>query len=677
MACLLSVPQWDNQNQVGIKAAVENIADNTVVVTWHPAHSTSPATTMYYLIYTSPSIDNLFAYPKFISTANSVAIPMTLVSPTDQFAVRAAQIGLADTFPSTGLELISDNLYAYPQPANLTAVFAPADGYLFVDSVAGYPTTDGYLMVGTEITKYDFALSSYLGSPAFHLETRDPFGCNDAYGGSYPIGTDVALFKGFEAKQGTRIRGLASCGLPLPTWVDRDYPGVKTVKDLGIGKSVLVSWGDAKAPPGFSNLIYNVYVGNSIYTLLDSNPYGFTTNLSATVPGLHPGDGYLFAVRASYGFATTDPTLMTEVSSQFYSYPTPVLVNENDGYYQTNQTGALTVTSTSGFPSAGFIRIGSEVMQYSGITGTTFQVSRRDVFAMNKVSIPNGTKVYLFKGVEEGNTSIYMATPSWVVAEPWLPLVPGDGYDGYQYMQGTDGYRTHQVDIITEDHSETEATKSDFLSEDYCGVRSQNFVDLYTRNQCGTYFGGRINGYGGGIDVFTANAQRQEMLLGLTGEPFVLLRRKWTGRGCYKQSIHSEHPHARCSVCYGTMFAGGFDRYDNARTLRPAEPNPNGFISCRVSPYTDDLGLFENRGLSSEVVEMEVWTMAIPTIKDRDILIRYVNDIETGFLQEEFRYEVLSVTRNKLLFGADGNQKIKLRRLNRTEEIYKFPVTLV
>lgn len=675
---MLSAPQWSDAQHTGLRSAIENVADNTVVLTWNTASATLPASQFYYLIYHSADANTLFDAPKYISLETSVSIPLTLVSPEDYFAVRPAQLGVTSIFNSTNLIEVFPDGYTFASPAELTAPFAPLDGYVFVDSISGFPQLDGYLSIGTEIIQYANSVSSFMGSPAFYLANRNPYGCNDAYGGTYPIGTTVSLHKGFENKVGSRVKGLHSCGLNRPTWVDLLFPGVQKVKDLGIGTSVEVSWNYAKAPPGFSNLYYNVYADTNLYTLGAGQPFGITSGLSAVVPGLHPGDGYHFAVRATYLFDALDTASMDLISDEFYAYPVPATINELDGYYSTNETGPLRVNSTDGFPSSGLLRIGSEILEYSGITPITFIISRRDVFDFQSTyNYPNGTVVELFKGIEDGNTVVYMSTPTWTARSAWLPPTPGDGYDGYLYMQDSDGYRATPVNNITENHEEFEENNIDYNSEDYCGFRSQNFVDLYTRQQCGTYLGGRIGGYSGGIDVFEANTQRQEMLLGLTGEPFTLLQRKWEGRACPKLSLRDEHPHQRCSNCYGTTFAGGFDRYLNPREVQPAVANPNGFIMVRVAPYTDDLGIFDNRGLSNEVVEIDAWTTSIPLIKDRDILIRYIYDVEYGVVREEFRYEVLSVTRNKLLFGKDGAQKIRMKRLNKTEEVYKFKVPLV
>lgn len=678
MVCVLATPQWDNPAQVGLRSAIENVADNTMVLNWYPAHATSPASTFYYLIYNSADANTLYDNPKYISLETTVAIPQTLVSSSDYFAVRVAQLGVTSIFNTTNLSSVFTDGYTFAASTELSATFAPADGYIFVDTINGYPIQDGYLSIGTEIIQYANSVTSFMGSPAFYINNRDPYGCNDAYGGTYPVGTIVSLHRGFENRMGSRVAGLHSCGLQRPTWVDSRFPGIQKVKDLGIGTTVEVSWNYAKAPAGFSNLYYNVYADTNLYNLGAGQPFGLSDQLSAVVPGLHPGDGYHFAVRAAYSFKALDVDSMTQLSDGFYAYPTNTVVNELDGYYSIGETTPLRVNSTDGFPSSGMLRIGSEILEYTGITPATFIISRRDVFEFDLViDYIDGTAIELFKGIEDGNTVVYMSTPTWTARSAWLPPIPGDGYDGYLYMQDADGYRSTPINNITEDHEEFEENNIDFATQDYCGFRAQDFTKLYSRNQCGTYLGGRIGGFGGGIDVFEANIQREEMLLGLTGEPFMLLQRKWTGKACPKLSLRDEHPHQRCHSCYGTMFDGGFDRYLNPREIQPGEPNTNGFIFCRVSPYTDDLGIFDDRGLSTEVVEIDIWTIAIPFIKDRDILIRYVYDIEFGVVREEFRYEVLSVNRNKMLFGKDGAQKIRIKRLNRTDEIYKYRVPLV
>lgn len=691
MVCLLPAPQWQNQLQPGLQSATENLADSTIVLDWGDGSAVSPATSVHYLIYYSSDRSTLFDQPRFVTTNTSAAIPKSIADLSQYFAVRVAQLGVATDISSPNISSVNGNTLTFASPTTLRLNLGIADGYVAVDSTSGFPLVDGYVQVDDEIIRYS-DLTTYMGGPAFVISDRDPFGCNTIVSHIADGYREVSLFKGFEDGNASGFRATEACTFTRPRWADFDAIGLRSVEDLGVGTAVELSWRDAIAPMGFSQIYYNVYRSSSVFSLLAGQPIGITTNTNAIDPNLQPGDGYYYSVRATYHLNDLVFTNFTQISDGFYAFPPTVEIAEGDGYLSVGETGPIGVSSTAGYPDSGQLIVGSEVLSYISKTTSTFNIVERDIFELDRVvEYPNGTTISFFKGIEDANTVFWRTTPTWDAGQGIriFPPTPGDGYDGYQYLQAADGYRTFPIDNITEDHSEFEDENDDFDSKDYCGFRSETFVPLYQGNRCGSFHGGtqsRVipglnNGQpvpvGSGIDVFQRNAQRQEFLLGITGEPFVLLRRKWTGRTCPRVSIRHEHPHARCGMCFGTMFFGGYDRYLNSRAIRPGEPNPNGFIQMRVSPYVDDLGLNQDRGLTQEVVNLEAWTLAIPTIKDRDILIKYTFNAETGFLEEEFRYEVLSVQRNKLTLGAEGAQKVTMKRLNKTEEIYKFSVSLV
>ncbi len=71
-------------------------------------------------------------------------------------------------------------------------------------------------------------------------------------------------------------------------------------------------------------------------------------------------------------------------------------------------------------------------------------------------------------------------------------------------------------------------------------------------------------------------------------------------------------------------------------------------------------------GLESTLIP-DCWTLVYPAVKDRDFVIRFNEDGT-----EEFRYEILHVTRNKLLEGFSGGQKFTAHRVRRTDPIYQF-----
>jgi hypothetical protein len=688
MVCFLPAPVWEDSTRPGLHSATENLADDTIVLSWGPALPVFPATEVHYLVFYSSTLDDLYDAPKLITTDTTAAIPKTVANLTQYFGVRASQLGIANPIDETNLSEVNTGVYTFAAPTNLRLDLGIADGYIAVDSTAGFPDNDGYVKVEDEVILYSDT-TTYMGGPAFVISDRDPFNCNDVTTHTADGYLQVELFEGFSERNQIKFKAVEACGLPRPSWDFFKEVGIQELTDLGIGTAVKLAWGFASVPEGFSDLYFNVYRGSSLYSLTIGQPLGITQNREVIDPNLHPGDGYYYAVRASYFLNNLALTEFDNISDGFYAYPPTTTVDEIDGYFTSDQTGTFEVASTQGYPNSGILKIGAEALTYDSKTSTTFNVTERDTFGTERVEdYPNGTEVEFFKGVEDTNGTFYRTTASWDshTTPIQMPLIPGDGYDGYQYLQDTDGYRNFPFDHVNEDHTTFEGNNDDVPQQSYCGFRAETFVDLYQKSRCGTFQGGSnrmqvipgVNGgnpvrIGGGIDVFEANLQREEFLVGLTGEPFILLRRKTTGKVCPRVSHRHEHPHARCGLCFGTDFMGGYDRYVNTREIRPGEENPNGFIQMRVQPYADKAPLKQDLGLDVSDVLLETWTLPIPTVKVRDILIRYTSDIEFGALEEDFRYEVVNVQRNKLLFGKEGAQKITLKRLPKTEMIYTFP----
>lgn len=678
MVCALPGPVWTNLSRPGLKTATENIADNSIQLVFTEASPSSPASFVYYNIYYGTDFNTFTETPQLVSSSLTVSVPDALADPDMYFAVRAAQLGVSGTLTDSNLTVAdsgSTTLFLFPAATTLRSQLGIADTHVLVNSITGYPAADGYIEVGAEVIHYSAALASFSGGPAFAISSRDPFGCNTI--GVRAINSAVALFRGFEATSGSNVRGVASCGLKGPEWVSHESVGLLSLEDSGDGKTVVAAWGHARTQPGFSRIYYNLYRSSSLGILFDQNPLGIGTGNQAVLTDLNARDGYYYGVHAAYFVSNINTASMTQLSENFWAWPADTTITQT---WAIAATGTLNVASTAGYPSAGLLRIGQEIVQYSSKTATTFTVARRDVFALGlATAYAVGETMRFFRGIEDGNRYFYRLTTSFdgYGVQP-LPLVAGDGYWGYQYMQDTDGERNQPVDNLSEDHSIQEDDMDGAPEYNYCGFRNTDYVALYSGTFCGgTYQGNTAFGQGGGINLFNESNARNELLLGLTGEPFVLLARKWTGKTCVRLSNRNEHPHARCSLCYGTHYTGGYDRYINTRRIRPAEENPNGFIMCRVSPYNDELSLIEDRGLSQEQTDVEVWTTALPTVQQRDILVRYVLDFETGILLEEFRYEVIRVNRDRLLFSKDATQKITLKRLNKTDEVYKYPITLV
>lgn len=689
MTCQLPTPIWTQPNRVGLKSAVQNVADGYINLEFEAARAVAPADSFYYLIYTSSQANSLLAGPKFLATAAKVSIPGSLISLSSYLRVHTAQSGLAVDISS--MRLVADNVYLFPAQTVLETDFHAGDPVALVGSTEGYPALDGYVSIDDQVLQYSSILDGYDGYQGLLISDPNPFGCNSLSG--YQSGQTVELFRGFEESNTVQFKPQASSGMPLPTWEDGFVSGVRRVSDLGVGRSVSVEWYDGRAAPGFGRPYFNIYQSTNLIDLFNQGPVGWSRATSAVIPNLLPGKIYYYGVRVAYQLNQYSGVGFDQISSGFFKYPVPC---QTDGYYLKIDSGNLFVDSTDGFPLEGFLKIGSEVLRYDGLTSNAFQIRARDVYTTGlQRDFAPATAVLFFKGIEDGNRKYFRGVPSWDSGVPAImPLPDGyngflaDGYDGQAYNQDADGYRDVPTDIVTEDHSVFETENSDFPEFEYCGYHAQNFVKLYSGNQCGTYQGGRTcavipgvnNGnpvpIAGGVNIFDIATQREELILGLTAENFILLRRKTTGKKCPGLSIRSEHPHARCGICMGTTFLGGYDRYVNQRELQPAVPNPNGFIAMRVSPYNNDLELTSDRGLA-QVDILETWTISIPTIKDRDIIIRYNKDAETGLYSEDFRYEVLNVNRNKLLLGLDGKQNVSMKKLDKTRQIYSYKVPLI
>lgn len=110
--------------------------------------------------------------------------------------------------------------------------------------------------------------------------------------------------------------------------------------------------------------------------------------------------------------------------------------------------------------------------------------------------------------------------------------------------------------------------------------------------------------------------------------------------------------------CYGTGFLTGYQQYPNPR-------RSDGRILVRPGEYPDNLKHYEP-GLESEAI-LDLWTLPVPAIKQWDFIIRYNKDGT-----EEFRYEVIDVTRNTLFNEEYGVQKFRAQRIRKTSPIYAW-----
>jgi len=502
------------------------------------------------------------------------------------------------------------------------------------------------------------------------MDVLDAYGAADSYGYSfYTIGFQPIPPEPIPTPP-TR-----ACLVGKPYFISNNA-GLRAALDEGVGTEVELRWNEAAPYDDGNTVVYNIYHSTQRVDVFGGPPSFLVAALSATLGGLPPGDTHFFGIRAS----EFDPDVsslsgLRQVGPDTYAYPEAAL----DGYLEAGAT-TVPVDSVEGFPEKGVALIDDELIRYLSLRqfppALITDAHGRGYEGTVAESHLDGSAVTLYWGHEDGNTIIAQATPTfqkpnwaltWVKGDGYGPDGYRDGYDGYD-ADGYDGYYFHRQvkrDDITTDGSDNDAS-GDFPRFDYCGSYRGLSPSQLWQGQCvPSYFGGiqqRDGVYVREPDVRNHMLQREELLLETTGEPFVLLRRMWTGVRCVCHMLRRQHQDGRCPVCYGTGFSNGYEQFMNPR-------RSDSRILIRVDPATEDLKIEDKGGLTPEYMP-NCWTMAFPALKDRDILVRFNADNT-----EEFRYEILNVQRVRAFFGQSGVQKFAMQRFHRTDIIYQFPVT--
>lgn len=450
--------------------------------------------------------------------------------------------------------------------------------------------------------------------------------------------------------------------------------GLQAALDKGTGTEIELEWNQATPYDEDDFVCYNIYLAeNRVDVDFDGYPSFLTTAQSVSLGGFAPGSANYFGVRATEvvpGVSTLNG--LRQVGTDLYVYPSTTLSSDISEIDTT-----IPVVSVDGFPDFGILLIEEELIRYlskqefppafvTDVTGREY---------LGTVNLPHsaGCRVSLYKGNEDNNSVIAEAVPTFQKPNYAITWVKSDGYGPDGYRDGYDGYGgdayffPQQVkrDDITTDGTNNDASGT-FPRFDYCGTYRRLAPADFWQGQCvGTYFGGVQKRDGQvirGNNVRMHMLQREELMLETEGEPFVLMRRLWTGVRCTCFMLRREHPDARCPICLSTSFVGGYQQFINPR-------RPDGRILIRVDPATDDLKIGDKDSLTPEYTPAN-WTIAFPAIKDRDVLVRFNEDGT-----EEFRYEVLRVTRVKSFFGQSGVQRFDMQRFGRGDIIYQLSVT--
>jgi hypothetical protein len=460
----------------------------------------------------------------------------------------------------------------------------------------------------------------------------------------------------------------------LPYYLNPNINGLLSANSNGDGYSITLKWATAYPTIPGNKIAYNIYGSSDIAPDFSTEFFNVSPILisldgytSVKIIDLTPGQPYHFAVRAAeYDPLFFDLHNLPSAYSNLYVYPQSPLAEDI-----TTTSSIISLIDTSDFPqnSSGTVKIGSELINYSSISGNNLiltNISLQRGFNNTVVNIHNTdgydgyvywSPVVIFWPVqsEEQNTKVF---------ECW------NRFDINQYaFTITDGYKQITKDILTTDTSGSDAINTGFPAYDFSGYHRTDPALILSGACIGSYIGGQTGcadsntGVGmqvRGISIQDANTQRQEVLLSLTGEPVCLVNREWTGITCYCMLPSSEYPDARCLNCMGTGIVLGWKQFFDPR-------RSDGRIMVRFDPTVDDL-VSTDSGLES-TLQPNCWTLTVPTLKDRDFIVRFD---EIG--NEEFRYEILNVTRNKTLLNNTGAQKFVAQRIRKTDIIYQVNV---
>jgi hypothetical protein len=457
-----------------------------------------------------------------------------------------------------------------------------------------------------------------------------------------------------------------TCFAPQPLYVNNAYRGIKSAASRGDGHTIDLTW--YKAIPDRSDYIvaYNIYystIREDVFTegvkfaVIDPDV------TQASLTGFTPGDTYFFAVQGTEHESgrVNLASLPEEDGLRIY---TEAALRSNI----TDTAVRIPVQDVDQFATFGLVIIGAEIIGYSsrdladgylvlssvgqrGLYGTEPRLHTTDGY--DGVRFYDNQLVRTFVGWGDDNRVVN---------------TEHNKFDTYAKLRiGADGYKGKTEDILTTPTDAIEASQEGFFRYCFAGYRRTHPADLLAGKCVRSYYGGEhccADGYdeiGGrvrGLSFTDHNNQRQEVILETTGEPVVLIRRMWVGKYSAHYSNTRENTAHRGLDTHGGDKVLTYEPFYNSR-------RSDGRIMVRFGPAKEDLVRTE-AGLESEVT-FDCWTMAFPPIKDSDVLIRFTEDGS-----EEFRYEVIDVTRNRTVLLESGAQKFTVKRVRKTDPIYQF-----
>lgn len=453
----------------------------------------------------------------------------------------------------------------------------------------------------------------------------------------------------------------------MPYYLNPNITGITAANSDFTGTTITVRWAKAYPLVVTNRVAYNIYFNDDpspdfVSSHFDQSPIflsldGYT---SATIEDLTPGTMYHFAVRAlEYDPDTFDFADLPIVYSNLRVLPRSLLLEDI-----ISTDALIPLVDTDDFPSSGSVKIGNELVSYSSIdVDNNLVVSERGV----GTTTPHDHAVDGYDGTsywdpqvtlwpfsnEEENTRVYECQARFD--------------SNKQKYLATDGYHQKISDLLNTDMTVSDEINSGFPPYDFNNYHTD--PRLVLSGKCiGSYIGGTrgcIDGYSGsfiirGVSPVVQNLQRQEVLLNADGEPCILVRRQWTGVTCTCYVPTQEYPEGRCNKCFGTGMVVGWQQFFSPR-------RSDKKVMVRFDPTVETVDPTES-GLESNL-KPNCWTLTVPTIHERDFFVRFD---QAG--NEEFRYEVLNVTRNKFVLNNSGLQRFALQRIRKTDPIYMVPI---
>jgi len=350
-----------------------------------------------------------------------------------------------------------------------------------------------------------------------------------------------------------------NCYIPYPKYANQPFQGIAFANNIGDGYSIAVNWFQAWSPSYQYQVVYNIYYSTNEGDLFDEGPkfVVLDPNLTSfTLTEFTPGDTYFFAIRASLLESSRNNLAgLPQAANGLKTYPEAILTS-NINLSDT----VIPITDIETFPAFGIIQVGHELIYYNGkdlVTGELVGAERGFYDTNIRIHDVDGYDgyydlnpiIHYFYGFDDANTSVL--TTECKFFQPNYPYT------------NADGYKLVLDDVLTTDFTASDADHTDFPPIDHSGYHADP-VDVLSGKCIGSYIFGEIgcaDGYGNvntqlrGPNPNTANNQREEELLNIDGEPFVLMKRLWTGTVCYCMDSNRESTNPRCPSCFvpGTL----------------------------------------------------------------------------------------------------------------------------